>query len=32
MVAFENFENVATLEHKSGTDDASRQESFNNMI
>ena len=32
MVAFENFENVATMEHKSGTDEASRQESFNNMI
>jgi len=31
MIAFENFENVATMEHKSGTDEVSK-ESYNNMI
>ena len=31
MIAFENFENVATMEHKDGNDDASK-ESYNNMI
>ena len=31
MIAFENFENVATMEHKDGTDEASK-ESYNNMI
>ena len=31
MIAFENFENVATMEHKDGTDEVSK-ESYNNMI
>ena len=32
MIAFENFETVATMEHKDGTGDEASKESYNNMI